>query len=640
MPAESTPDATRSHLSPQLEQLVDVETPEQVVFSYTVAGVGSRAAAALIDYLVTFGVLVLLWTLLAVLTPAIGSEGGAGRTVDSVERMSGSWAFAILILVQFMLLWGYYVLFEALWDGQTPGKRRIGLRVVQDGGYSVSFAASAVRNLARLVDMQPGFFYGVGILSAAMSSSGKRLGDILAGTIVVRERVLPLSPSARVGTDRVTDRQSAAAGGVVAHSAVLTDAEYELLERFTSRRHSLEPQRRRALSDQLASRFRDRLPAGPGPEARRLLELFDAERTARGRGMAGRGDTGAAREQHAIVALGAERWSSFARALAEAQRRGLGHLGEEEARSFVASYRELTTDLARLRTAARGRDIDALFHLSRLVAAGHNLLYRRKPLSLRVAGRYLAITVPREIRRSWRPIFLASALLFGPGIVTYLAVIDNPALVSELLPARMIDRAERDAADCRKGKCSYVDVGDFERPVMASSIISNNVQVTYAVFVFGITAGIMTVFMLVFNGVSLGAGVGLFHVKGVEHLILDFVVAHSVFELSAICIAAGAGLLVAAALLLPGDRTRREALVINGRRAIRLVSASTVLLIFAGTIEGLISPRTDIATSTKALVAVLCAGVLAAYISLGRGASADGAREEFAYSDERALISR
>ncbi|MDQ6887024.1 MAG: stage II sporulation protein M [Gemmatimonadota bacterium] len=624
---------TASHVSTRLELLVDVETPEQVVFSYTVAGIGSRAAAALIDYLISFGALLLLWILLALLSPALSSDGG-----DAVDRMSGSWAIAIVILVQFALLWGYYVLFEALWDGQTPGKRRVGLRVVQDGGYSVSFAASAVRNLARLVDMQPGFFYGVGILSAAMSSSGKRLGDVLAGTIVVRERVVPLPT--RVSPDSAADGRSDSASRAVGHTAVLTDAEYELLERFTSRRQTLEPQRRRELSDQLAGRFRDRLPAGPGPEARRLLELFDSEREARGRGMAARGESGAAREQHAIVALGAERWSGFARSLADAQRRGLGHMGEDDARAFVASYRELTSDLARLRTAARGRDIDALFYLSRLVAAGHNLLYRRKPLSMATAGRYLAVNVPREIRRSWRPILLASALLFGPGIVTYLAVLDHPALVSELLPARMIDRAERDAADCRKGKCSYVDVGDFERPVMATSIISNNVQVTYAVFVFGITAGIMTVFMLVFNGVSLGAGVGLFHVKGVEHLILDFVAAHSVFELSAICIAAGGGLLVAAALLLPGERTRREALVINGRRAIRLVSASTVLLVCAGSIEGLISPRTDIATSTKALIAALCAVLLAVYVNLGRGTREEEVREEFAYSDERALISR
>ena len=112
------------------------------------------------------------------------------------------WAMAVLILFLFALNWGYFVLFEAIWDGQTPGKRRLGIRVVQDGGYSVSFAASAVRNLARMIDMHPGM-YAVGIASAAMSKSGKRLGDMLAGTIVVQERLVHIAP---VVTHRVRRR--------------------------------------------------------------------------------------------------------------------------------------------------------------------------------------------------------------------------------------------------------------------------------------------------------------------------------------------------------------------------------------------------------------------------------------------------
>ena len=167
---------------------------------------------------------------------------------------------------------------------------------------------------------------------------------------------------------------------------------------------------------------------------------------------------------------------------------------------------------------------------------------------------------------------------------------------------------------------------------------------TYAAFAAGITAGIGTVLMLVFNGVSIGAVMGLYATKGVFNQLGEFVIPHSVFELSAICIAGGGGLLIAAALLLPGARTRREALVINGRRAIRLVTASTMLLLFAGTIEGLISPRTDIPVAVKIGIAIACAVALAAYVSLGgRGRGAAGSDEpveEFAYSEARALISR
>jgi uncharacterized RDD family membrane protein YckC len=130
-----------------LEQQVQVETPEQVVFSYTVAGIGSRAAAALLDFAICAGAMLLLTIMVVVAQVATGMR----------MRTGGGWLFAAYAFAQFFIVWGYNVLFEGLADGQTPGKRRLGLRVVQDGGYSVSFAASAVRNIVRVIDMQPGF---------------------------------------------------------------------------------------------------------------------------------------------------------------------------------------------------------------------------------------------------------------------------------------------------------------------------------------------------------------------------------------------------------------------------------------------------------------------------------------------------
>ena len=137
----TTPVSRQGARGASLEQLVDVETPEQVVFSYAVAGVGSRAAAAFIDYaicLVAFIVIVLALGVGFELTRGIGLGGEP-------------WMLALLFLAQFVILWGYYVLFEGLADGQTPGKRIMRLRVVQDGGFAVSFSASAVRNLLRIL---------------------------------------------------------------------------------------------------------------------------------------------------------------------------------------------------------------------------------------------------------------------------------------------------------------------------------------------------------------------------------------------------------------------------------------------------------------------------------------------------------
>jgi len=607
-----------------LDQQVDVETPEQVVISYEVAGIGSRAAAALIDYAICFTAFLLLMWLMVTLA---GDD--ASRHASHSEKMTTSLAFAILYLVLFVIFWGYYVFFEAIWDGQTPGKRRLRIRVVQDGGYSVSFAASAVRNLVRLVDMQPAFSYGVAIGSAALSHSGKRLGDYIAGTFVVRERITSLAPDS-------LEAESESSAPV---ETLLTEGEFELLDRFMARRAALDDAQRQQLAKQLADRFAGRLPDDPRAPLERLIALHARERLARRHGAASAGATGAARERNAIVAAGTKRWSAFAAALQEAQRRGLKSMTEAEVSEFVAQYREVSTDLARLQTASRDHQMDSLFYVSRLVGAGHNLLYRQRPLTPRVAWRYLTVTVPRELRRSALPIAIAAFLLFVPAVIAGLAVYRSPALAEQLLPPSMIDRAERGVQRAKEGK-GYLSVPPEDGPLMASAIIGNNITVTYSVFAWGVTAGIGTVVALVKNGAeAIGAGIGLYAAKGILWLILAFVIPHSVLELTAICIAGGGGLLIGSALVLPGALTRKEAVVVRGRRAIRLIAAASLMLVFAGAIEGLISPRTDVPLSIKFAIAGISALFVIGYWSLGRGES-DEAAERFAYSEPRAFTSR
>ncbi|MEP6692543.1 MAG: stage II sporulation protein M [Gemmatimonadaceae bacterium] len=605
----SAPTAIRRATS--FEQTIAVETPEQVTFTYTIAGVGSRAAAAIIDYAICVLALVLI-------TVAFSWIAGSRR----VPSLTDGWVLAVLALFQFALLWGYYVTFETLWDGQTPGKRRLGIRVVQDGGYSISFAASAVRNVTRIIDMQPGFVYAVGIISAAVSKSGKRLGDIVAGTFVVQERVRELGAPIK----------SAAAAGLAAPGpsfAALTDQEYELLGRFLERQAALEPEKRALLGVQLVARFEGRLPHD-GVGVARLSRLFDSERDARARGVAAKGSVGAAREQHLIVARNASRWGDFAALLAVAQRRGLRKMSESEVSDFVARYREVATDLARLQTATRGADTDALFYVSRLVGAGHNLLYRQRRVPISSVWRYMTVTVPAEMRRSALPILAAALSFFGPAAAAYVAVVRDPSLAYDLISPGMIDRAEQ-AVEGAKSGAGYLTFSEFERPVLASRIIANNVQVTYAVFAFGLTAGILTLLMLVLNGVALGAPLALFQNKGVGWVLLEWIAPHGVLELSAICIAGGGGLLLAQAMLLPGARTRREALVVNGRRAIRLIAGSTFFLLIAGAIEGLISPKRDWPFEWKIAVSVVTALFIALYVTRGRGLTPD-AEEENAYS--------
>lgn len=591
-------------MTKQLEQTVDIETPELVVVSYTIAGLGSRVYAALIDLLVCFVAMLAIVLLFAFVLPS-------SRPTQASMQMSTALAFAILTLFQFAILWGYYLLFEGLRDGQTIGKQLLGLRAVRDGGFSVGFSASAVRNLMRLIDLQPLFSYLVGMTSVLVTKSGKRLGDIVAGTIVVRETLVappaaPAPASARAGA------------AIVSSIALLTDDEFQLLARWAERRSALDADRRRQLTSRVTERLSRALPDTSASESARLLALLDSERAARARGAAAYGASGASRERYAIVAASSPRWIAFGATLARAQRSGLRSLGEAGVRAFVAEYRALSSDYARLRTAARGTTANELFYLGRLVAGAHNLLYRDQRSTWRQTLRFIGIDVPTEIRRSFRPIALAAAFLFGPAAIAYTAVVREPSVASIFIPTNMLDRAEDGVARARNGE-GYIPDPQVFRPVMASGIIANNVQVTFAVFALGVTAGIGTLVMLLLNGISLGGVLGLYQSKGILWLLVAFVAPHGVLELSAVCIAGGAGLLIAAALLLPGSRTRRRALSINSRRAMRLIAGSTLLLIVAGSLEGMVSPIPYWPVSLKLIVSAATLVLLVAYLRGGVG---------------------
>ena len=590
-------------MAERLAQTVDIETPELVVVSYTVAGVGSRIAAGLIDLFLCVALLLAVFAL-AVLVGSPVSPEEMGR-----DGPSTAWAAAVVVIMQFAILWGYYLLCEGLFDGRTLGKRLLGLRAVRDGGYSVGFAASAVRNLMRIVDLQPLFTYLVGIAGIAISKSGKRLGDVVAGTIVVREAMVR-QPVAR--PEPVTE-----GGPPLPATTLLTDAEYQLLDRWAARRGSLDAERRAVLMKQVAARLQHVTgDVESSALSGTLSRLLASERLARQRGVASRGATGASRERYAIVTTRSPRWIAFSARLSDAQRRGLRSFNETQVREFVEEYRALSADLARLRTATRGSSSDELFYLGRLVTGAHNLLYRDRNNTFREVLRFIAIDVPTEVRRSVVPIALSAAFLFGPAAIAWTAVARNPSVADAFIPTSMLDRAE-DGVQRAKHKTGYIEDPEVFRPLMASRIVANNVQVTFAVFAFGVTAGIGTLLMLVLNGVSLGGVMGLYQSKGILKLIVAFVAPHGVLELSAICIAAGGGFLIAAAMLVPGDRTRRRALVENGRRAMRLIAASTLFLLVAGSLEGMVSPIPTWPLWAKLAVSATTLVLMVAYLTGG-----------------------
>ncbi len=232
-------------------------TPEGVELELTLAGLGSRVAAGIIDLLIqAFGYLALTVVVFAALDDPPGVVV-AGYTVAS-----------------FLILFGYNILFETVGSGRTPGKRLIGLRVIRSEGLSVGFVASAVRNLVRIVDFLPAF-YTVGTIFILFNGRHQRLGDLAAGTLVVRERSGDRKAAPGVTTTTGPATQGWDVSGI-------TTEDLTTVRRFLDRRETLTSEARDKLALRLAEKLRPRV-AGAPPDLRSeaFLEALAAAKSAR-----------------------------------------------------------------------------------------------------------------------------------------------------------------------------------------------------------------------------------------------------------------------------------------------------------------------------------------------------------------------
>jgi uncharacterized RDD family membrane protein YckC len=211
--------------------------PERVSLEYDIAGLGSRGVAVLIDTAIQVGVLVVVAAIIGAAGALISRNGGIGLP-DGADTL----VFGLAALVLFLVANGYYVLFEIVWNGQTPGKRAVGVRVIRESGYAVRASDAIVRNLVRIVDWLP-LAYGLGVTTMLFNSRFRRLGDLAAGTIVIRE-----APSLPVGSASALSATTDAAPKVL-----LASADAILLRDFLVRRHELESAPRRQLATDLAS---------------------------------------------------------------------------------------------------------------------------------------------------------------------------------------------------------------------------------------------------------------------------------------------------------------------------------------------------------------------------------------------------
>jgi uncharacterized RDD family membrane protein YckC len=231
-----------------------VDTPENIAFSYQVSGIGSRFLAALIDTAI-IGILMIV----ALLTAAAFLSTSVGH--DLIGGVAQSWIIAGYSLLAVIIYWAYYIFFELIWNGQSPGKRLIGLRVIRTDGTPVTAVDSAVRNLVRLVDFMPAY-YGVGVIVMLVNSQARRLGDLAAGTVVIKERREVTLPNLASSASRTVAPTSADSPPMPVEAVLwplerLTDDDYYVVNEFFARQDKLP--NRDVLACRLASAMRAKL---------------------------------------------------------------------------------------------------------------------------------------------------------------------------------------------------------------------------------------------------------------------------------------------------------------------------------------------------------------------------------------------
>ncbi len=241
-------DLSRDLSSDQLS----IDTPELVAIELPLAGIGSRFIALLVDYLLWGAGMFVLLLVVFLLLPAL----------HTFSRLSAQWAEAIVIFFFFLLNWGYFTLFEAFWNGRTPGKRVAKIRVIQRSGRSIGLVESMARNLVRYVDQLP-FFYAVGVITMFVTRQHQRLGDLAAGTLVVRDRE-PETPLWGDTGSRTFTAQLFSTNAPIPepHTAItlpapgiskLSSADLEVMEGFFSRRLDMGLATRQALAQRIAA---------------------------------------------------------------------------------------------------------------------------------------------------------------------------------------------------------------------------------------------------------------------------------------------------------------------------------------------------------------------------------------------------
>lgn len=299
------------------------------------------------------------------------------------------------------------------------------------------------------------------------------------------------------------------------------------------------------------------------------------------------------------------------------QHKGLKSLDRFELRELGMLYRQAASDLAVLRADASSVHFAA--YLNQLLARAHNTIYSGHKTSHTAILFFFRDTYPQLFRKNFDYFLFAFILFLGGGVMGSILTLQDPDFRLKIIGPEMVQTIERHEMWTH----SVIAI----KPVASSSIMTNNLSVAFTSFAAGITAGLGTMYMVIFNGLLMGVIATACAQAGMSLQLWSFVAPHGVLELPAIFISSAAGLRIATGLLFPGVLPRRESLAQAGREAVQLLLGCIPMLLIAGVIEAFLSP-TELPVRLKFLFAASMFTLLVAYLSgvtVKRAATADSA---------------
>lgn len=303
------------------------------------------------------------------------------------------------------------------------------------------------------------------------------------------------------------------------------------------------------------------------------------------------------------------RWQRLETLLTQVEKFGWARFTPAEVREFGSLYRMVSSDLVQAQSQTGNAEV--LEYLNDLVARSYSHVYQSKRMSWRELFAFITVGFPRLFRQTFSYTLVATILFMGGASFGYFATATDRTAPHQLLGRGIAEIKPKNKGG--QGLPLSRSVMPNEAAVMSSAIMANNIRVSFMAFASGVLFGVGTICVLFFNGIMLGSLTQTFMSARQSIEFWSLILPHGIIELTSIFIAGGAGLLIGKALALPGRRSRREALAEHGQLAIRLILGVIPMLVYAGTIEGFVTPL-PIGPYPKLAFAFLTAVGLVAYL--------------------------